>query len=769
MDMAYFAARDELPAQVCQEAVAAADVFVLIAGFRYGSPVRDRPEVSYTELELETAQGHKIPRLVFVLGEDTEGPAAMTRDYEHGARQEAFRRQLKDRRVTTATVTSPAELETAVLHALSELLRQRAASAVSGTRRVWAIPSRVQEFTGRDALLDDLTAVLGSGGPAVACAVTGMGGVGKTSTAIEYAHRHADEFDIAWWVPSEDPTLIPDRLAELACALDLAEATDLPAVGVGRLLGALAGRDRWLVVFDNAEDPRELSRFLPHGPGQVLITSRNPTWRGIATAIPLPQFTRAESRMLLRVLVPQLSESDAQRVAAAVGDLPLVVDQAGSLLADARLDVDVYLRLLRERADELLAHDAGGPYPVSVTASWTVSFNRLAADDQIALDLLTLVAWCGPEPVPLTLLTDHPSTLPDGLSNTVNDPLALVRCTEFLHRRGMTTSAAHSVGLHRIPAALLRARTSESGPADGGWAAAVIRLLLKAFPEDPWRNPAVWPRCQLLLPHVLAATDLNRPINDVPEEVAWLLQLAAMYQLTRGEPRAALSLFRRAYASTRGRLGDDHFDTLTMANNLARELFALGEHEQARTVDEDTFARCQRTLGQDNPATLSSANNLAADLHALAEYQQACTLSDDTLARCRRALGDDHPFTLESASNLAAALRALGEHQQARTLDEDTLTRSRRVLGDDHPDTLTSASNLAADLRALGEHQQARTLDEDTLTRLRRVLGDDHPDTLTSASNLAADLRALGEHQQASRLEEIASGRRSSAQEPNLR
>jgi tetratricopeptide (TPR) repeat protein len=751
--MAYFAARDEKPAQMCQEAVAAADVYVLIAGFRYGSPVRDRPQVSYTELEHETAEQRGIPRLVFVLGDDAEGPVAMTRDLEFGARQEAFRKRLADSGVTTRMVRSPADLEIAVLQALTELVRPQQRSGQSAVRRLWTIPARVREFTGRAALLVELEAALGSGGAAVVHAVTGMGGVGKTTTAIEYAHRHAEEFDVAWWVPAEDAALVPDRLAELARALGLASPTDPSAVGVARVLGDLAGRDRWLVVFDNAEDPRAVAPFLPQGPGQVLVTSRNPTWRGVAALVPVREFTRAESTTLLRSQVSKMTVADAERVAAAVGDLPLAVDQAGSLLADTNLDVDTYLRLLEERADELLGQEVGGTNPVSVAASWTVAFDRLAADDSAALDVLELVAWLGPEAVPLPLLTEHHGELPERLAKTVADPLAMARCTGILGRRGMASLSPHGLQLHRVPGALLRARARRSGAGDE-WSALVVRLLYSALPGEVWNSPEAWPQWQRLLPHVLAATNPARPLDAVADEVAWLLDTAANYRHTRGQPREALPLACRAYTIRRDRLGDDHTDTLAAANTVACNLRAMGDYEQARGLYEDTLTRLRRVRGEDDAETLAVASNLGRALRSLGDHQQARALHADTLARERRVLGDDHPTTLSTAHNLALDLHAMGEHQQARDLDEDTLARRRRLLGNDHPMTLVTACNLAADLRGLGEYQQARQLHEKILARSRLILGEDHPDTLGIATNLAADLRALGDYQQAVDLDE---------------
>ncbi|KDO11276.1 hypothetical protein DV26_08340, partial [Amycolatopsis mediterranei] len=392
----------------------------------------------------------------------------------------------------------------------------------------------------------------------------------------------------------------------------------------------------------------------------------------------------------------------------------LAVAQAARLLAATGWTADTYLNLLTQRTDELLARQApAAGDPVSLTAAWTVSFDQLARDHPAALYTLTLLAWLAPEPVPLTLLTHQA-----GEAGTIaQDPLAFAELTTTLRIRGMAEVTTTTIQLHRVPAALLRARTRRDITADDDqdatWPVTTVRLLAAGLPEDPWINPPSWPSWRALLPHLLFACDPERPWQPVTTEVAYLLSRVAAYLQTRGDARTALPLFQRAYRLLKDLYGEDHSSTLSVASSLAVALSELGKHQQARELHEDVLTRRKRVLGDDHPDTLNSASNLAVDLSKLGKYGQARELSEDTLARYKRVFGDDHPGTLMIVNDLAIHLRTLGEYQQARELHEDTFTRRRRVLGDDHPSTLTSANNLALALNKLGEYGQARELSED--------------------------------------------------------
>ena len=614
------------------------------------------------------------------------------------------------------------------------------------------LPARNPGFAGREALLSAVREALLSGDRAVVQALHGMGGVGKTQLAIEYAHRYAASYDVVWWVNAEQAGLIGEQFAALGVTLGCAEAgAGLTAVRRA-LLGDLARRDRWLLVFDNAEDPEEVAQWLPGGAGHVLITSRSPRWSEAAVPVEVDVLARAESVEILRRRVAGLGETDADLVAAAVGDLPLAVAQAAGYMAATGATAAGYATLLGERAAEVLDQERPSSYPRSLAAVTQLAFGRLTAEDQAAGQALAVCAFLAPEPVPAVWFTSAAADLTGPLRKTAADPVAWGRVLARIGDQALARVDGQGLLVHRLTQAIIRSRLASDEAAVARADAAA--LLTAGHPGDQ-ELPTKWPEWARLMPHLLALDPAaSAPaVSDLTVDAAW-------YLIRRGDTRNACDLAARLHQHLLDRSGPDDPVALDAAATLASALRHAGRYEQARELDEDTLARRCQVLGQDHPRTLASASTLAASLSSLGQHQAARRLNEDTLARRSRVLGRDHRDTLASAGSLAHELSALGEHQAARELDQDTLARRRRVLGENHPWTLTSASYLAADLRELGEHQAARDLIQDTIARRRRLLGQDHPSTLTSASDLARVLFGLGEYRAALEVDKDVLARR---------
>src|SRR5689334_11836476 len=211
--------------------------------------------------------------------------------------------------------------------------------------RIWNVPARNPGFTRRDGMLVAIRERLLAGDRAVVQALHGMGGVGKTQLATEYAHRFAETYDLAWWINSEQGGLIGDQFAALGAALGCVQ----PGAGVevvrAAVLAELRERGRWLLVFDNAETPADVTPWLPGGGGHVLITSRERKWAEVAAPVEVDVLARAESVAILRDRVAGLSVPDADRLADELGDLPLAVAQAAGFMAETGMAVVRYLDL----------------------------------------------------------------------------------------------------------------------------------------------------------------------------------------------------------------------------------------------------------------------------------------------------------------------------------------------------------------------------------------------------------------------------------------
>jgi tetratricopeptide (TPR) repeat protein len=607
------------------------------------------------------------------------------------------------------------------------------------------LPARNPNFTGRADLLDRLHHQLHPGQPtavihAQAQALHGLGGIGKTQLALEYAHRHASDYGLVWWVTAEQPAAIPGQLVALARRLDLPEQAE-QAETVHALWDALRGRGRWLLIFDNVEYPSDLRPWWPPDAGRVLVTSRNPTWAGLATTVALEVLPRAEAVTFLR---RRLGHHDPtfNQLAKALGDLPLALEQAAAYLEETATSPREYLELLGTHAGELFTLGRPATTAQTIATTWAVSLHQLRQHAPAAVDLLVLCAFLAADDIPRPLAAEHATQLPERLAASVADPLAYQQTIAALRRYALVKTGADALSVHGLVQAVVRQQLDHDRQQH--WATAALHLVRAAFPTDA-TDPAAWPASARLLPHALAVTDHATALAIDPETTAWLLAEAGRYLFERADYLQARKLDERALAIREARLGADHPDTAQSLRHLAIVLANQGELDRARPLFERSFIIREARLGPDHPDTATSLDALAVVLAIQGELDRARTLFEHALVIREARLGPDHRNTADSLTNLALVLRKQGDLTGARTLHERALTIYGTCLGPDHPDTATSLDALAVVLAIQGELDRARTLHERALTIREARLGPDHPFTAESLNNLALVLHKQGD------------------------
>ncbi|GAA3451931.1 FxSxx-COOH system tetratricopeptide repeat protein [Dactylosporangium matsuzakiense] len=584
-------------------------------------------------------------------------------------------------------------------------------------------PPRPAAFTGRQADLDRLRDRLrpdehGSPrpGPVV---LHGLGGAGKSAIAAEYVHRFRAAYDLVWWL---DCAALDHGLAELARAL---------GVGPGAVLGALRRGEphrRWLIVLDDADDYEQVRRVLPQGGGQAIITSRNLSWGGGFASVPVSVYGRDESIVYLRRHLPEITTTEADAVAEALGDLPLAVAAAAEALRAPGATIAGYLAELDR--PQLTMPAVEGAFDRSLT--------RLRAQSPGAHRLLQLFSVLAPDTATGVVYSDAMAEVLKPYDESVADRVMPAALVQQISRLGLLRPDLPGGRIHMHPL-LQRIVRERMTPEDRREARHQVHLVLAGLSRGhDVDDPRSWPQYELIWPHLdasAAAGCRNEAVRGLVVDRVRRLRHAG--DTARGE-----RLARQVEAEWAGTAHERQ--RLQLAGVRAGILRDQGRYTEALELDREVARAQERLLDRHHPATLATRDRLAADLRALGHYTDALHLARRTYRAWSRVVGAEHARTLNALNGLATAYRAAGHYRAARRCDERVRTFRPFPGPDRDPAVLRAAANMGRDLRDAGLYAESAALLRELEPACAAAFGDGSRAALKVRTSLAVSLRLDG-------------------------
>lgn len=502
----------------------------------------------------------------------------------------------------------------------------------------------------------------------------------------------------------------------------------------------------WILVFDNAESPESVRQFFPAGgPGNILVTSRNPQWASLARPLEVDVFTREESKQLLRIRGPEISDADANRLAKALGDLPLAIEQAAAWHAETGMPVDEYLRLLEEKRVDLLRGTAPLGNQLPVIAAWNISLDQLEAKNPAAYQLLQVFSFFAPEPIARALFARMPrDSITPELDAALEDPIRLGQVIRDIGRYSLARfdHRTNSLQMHRLVQVALQFRMTQEDRATMRRGAHL--LLATSDPNDP-TDALRWDRYGALYPHVVVS-------EAVQSDETWVRNLVVnevKYLQRWGDYESCLELARTAHDTWSARLGEEHSQTLQVARQLSFLLFSMGRYKEAAHLNTAVLEAYRRSVGPHHQDTLAALGNVAIDHRGSGAFADALELSEAVHRQYLELIGPEDPETLRAAHNLGVSLRLVGDFARALELDQETWHSRIQTFGQDHVSSLHNWLTVISDLRELGDYESALADNREITEQAAALLGSTNPFTLLCVRQLSIALRKAGAYEEA--------------------
>lgn len=631
-------------------------------------------------------------------------------------------------------------------------------------------------FTGREAILEALHIQLETDRAATltqSSALHGLGGVGKTQIALEYAYRHALEYRAIFWIGAETEEQIVTSLFRMA------EVLQVPAYGSKNQQHVLASVQRWLethqhwlLIWDNVEQLELLDRFLPPvRPGSILITTRSPALGIYARSLNLLPMEQEEGMLFLlrriKVLAPSApieqmdqiaTQMPAQYTAAsalvsALGGLPLALDQAGAYLEEAQCSVSTYLDLFHTQSATLLSLRGARErtHPDSVATTLALAITRAATRHPVVLDVLRVCAMLSPDGLPEELFRQGARYLGTALERVCGDTLVwnqvlAAACAYSLLSRQPENQ---TLSIHRLVQAVLLASMDKVDRSL--WNLRVIEALDDLFPEpsssmdmdDTLKN-----QCDRLLPHALHC------LRQIPGSlsVASLAYKTARVLHRRGQYTEAEGLYLRALSIREQMLGPSNLDVASSLQYLALLYFHQGRYIEVEPLCMRALQIREQRQGSDHPDVAHVLSNLANLYWVQLRYAEAEHLCLRAIRIGEQSQIPDHPDMARSLESLSLLCVEQGRYEEAEALFLRVLHIREQRLSPDHVQVATSLGNLGALYFEQGRYGEAEPLYLRALQIREQEQGPDHPNVAYTLNNLAELYQAQGRYEEAETL-----------------
>lgn len=625
--------------------------------------------------------------------------------------------------------------------------------ARSGTIPFWSVPYRQNTFfTGREDLLDLLYNALNTTPNTTTAppqALCGLGGVGKTQIALEYAYRHRLDYQTIAWIRADSRETLTADMVALAALLELPESLYPDQQHMLRsLTDWLSTLSRWLLIFDNLDDLTLLDNFLPTlTRGHVLLTTRNHITGTLAHKIEVETMSVEAGALFLLQRAKRLpaetsnrsmltEHENARLIAKLLGGLPLALDQAGAYIEETGDSFSNFLTLYQTHRADLLQwrSDFATTSPESVFTTWFLAFKKIRQANPLAGNLLHFFAFLDSDGIPETLLTQGASASVPHLAPLATNPLLLERALKELRKFSLVRRQANKrlLSIHRLVQAVLLDRMEPAERQD--WVVWVIQALDKVFPEIDYTT---WKHCELYLPHILACLTSFNQTTPLPAEALCLLDRAGYYLTERTRYAEARHLLDHALALAPHARISAPSTLISLLHHRGLLAYREGNYSEAADFLAQGLAQSKQAMIQDAlilPRLLNTQAKLAI---TQGQYVEAQSTVQQALTLYERILGADQPETATCRQTFGLLCYRQGNHAQAEVLLHQALLVHERVFGKEHPTILAELGILAEIYRYQGKYTEAEQLVLRVLRQYEQRFGLEYPNTAQNLYILA--------------------------------